>query len=572
MRLNVALKLGFWLALFGILSTALTGYYVYTESRKLLTRSAEQKLLTATQVLARRINYSLEQTVNDVKFIAALPGVRQLADPHLPAARRRAEEIKLEEIFFSLLASHVEYFQIRFIGAANNGRELVRVDRDDAGIQAVRASELQEKGHFPYVYDSLAMPDGELYFSRINLNREQGAHQGLNKPTLRIATAIRAANGDVFGILIINVDLDGMFNRLRTDIPDDISVLLANDEGDYLIHPDAAKTFGFDQGRRILIQDDIKEIRPVLERKKNNLVLTVAEPEGDGRAVGAFLRVAFGAAADHRFMLLGLVAPLEKALQDSRMLGVSIMQITVLFSLLALIISLVLSRVLTQPLHAMARALAKFDAGKPMPALPVDRNDEIGYLAKSFQSMAVRLNLQVGDLQSKQLQLDYMAHHDYLTGLPNRILFLDRLVQAINKAHRNGEQFAVMFIDLDRFKEINDSLGHHVGDDVLKQAASRMQSIIRQEDTISRLGGDEFAIIVEHLQQSDQYTIVAEKLVALFAQPIRVGAHAMELTCSIGISIYPQHGSRAEELLNNADAAMYRAKKRGRNCHQVWEG
>ena len=572
MRVNVALKLGFWLALFGILSTTLPGYYVYTESRDMLTRSAEQKLLTATQVLARRINHSLEQSINDVKFIAALPGVRQLADPHLPAVRRQVEERKLEEIFFSLLASHIEYFQIRIIGAANNGRELVRVDRDDAGIKVVHGDDLQEKGHFSYVYNSLPLADGELYFSRINLNREQGAHQGLNKPTLRIATTIRTPNGDVFGIVIVNVDLDGMFNRLHTDIPENIAVLLANDEGDYLIHPDPARTFGFDHGRRILIQDDIKETLPVLERKKNNLVLIVPNPDSEGQAIGAFLRVAFGAAADQRFMLLGLVTPLEKALHDSRALGVSILQIAMLFSLLALVTSLVLSRVLTQPLNAMAKALGKFDAGKPLPALPVDRNDEIGYLAKSFEMMASRLNMKVGDLQTRQLQLDYLAHHDHLTGLPNRVLFVDRLVQAISKAHRSGQHFGVMFIDLDRFKEINDSLGHHVGDEVLKQAASRMQSVIREEDTISRLGGDEFTLIVEHLHQAEQCTAIAEKLIALLRQPISVGEHVLEVTCSIGISIYPLHGMRAEDLLNNADAAMYRAKRVGRNCCQVYEG
>ncbi len=571
MKLNVGLKLGFWLALFGILSTALIGYYMYSSSRDLLTKSAEGKLLTATQVLARRISYSLEQTVNDLEFVATLPSVVKLADRTLTPAERHAEQVKIEDVFFSLLASHLDYFQVRLIGADHNGRELIRVDRDESGLQRVRGRDLQEKGHFAYVYEALRMAAGEFYFSEINLNREQGAHQGLNKPTLRIATAARAANGDVFGVIVFNVDLDGMFDRMRTDIPDDIEVLLTNQQGDYLIHPDVEKTFGFDQGRRIRVQDDIPATDALLTQRKSDLVLTVADAENDSDSAAAFVRVPFGDPAKQRFLMVGLMTPLEKVLQDSRTLGLNILRIALALGFLALVMSFVLSRVLTHPLDAMARAVECFEAGRPITGLPVERNDEIGYLAKSFLSMTSKLNLQVGDLQTRQLRLDYLAHHDALTGLPNRILFLDRLIQAIHKAHRGRKQFAVMFIDLDKFKDVNDSLGHHVGDEVLKLAAGRMQSIIRQEDTLSRLGGDEFTIIVEDLQQADQCSVIAEKLVALFELPFTVGGDTIDLTCSIGVSIYPCHGLQAEQLLHHADAAMYQAKKMGRNNYQVYD-
>lgn len=571
MRTSVGLKLGFWLALFGILSTALTGYYVYRQSRDLLTRAAEQKLLTATQVLARRINYSLEQGVADLRFIAALPGVRRVADPHLGPTQRQQEERRLEDVFLSMLASHHDYFQIRVISPASNGRELVRVDRDEAGIMAVRGAELQEKAHFPYVYESLRLPDGGLYYSSININREVGAHHGLNKPTLHIATTLRSAAGDACCIVVVNVDLDGMFSRMRSDIPAGISVLLTNGEGDYLIHPDAAKTFGFDHGRRIRIQDDIPNIAPMFVQDNNNLVLALNGQEGRGESVAAFVRVPFGAPADNRFVLVGLSMPLEKALQDGRMLGVAIVQIALVFSIVALVASPLLARLLTQPLNLMARAISRFEAGKPLQRLPVERNDEIGYLARSFQSMTARLNMQVGDLQDRQLQLDYLAHHDHLTKLPNRILFLDRLIQAINKARRKSQSFAVMFIDLDKFKDINDSLGHHIGDEVLKTVALRMQGMIREEDTISRLGGDEFTIILQDLHEVKQYAVVAGKLLALFDCAFMVGNHSIELTCSIGVSIYPQHGEQAEELLDHADAAMYLAKKMGRNNFQLFD-
>lgn len=570
MRSNVGLKLGIWLALFGIVSNSFTGYYIYIQSREMLSRAAEQKLLTATQVLARRVNHSLDQAINDVRLIAALPGVLRLADPRRPGANRPADERALEEVFASMLASHAEYFQIRIIGAGDFGREVVRVDRANGGIEAVRGAGLQEKGHFPYVHESLALPTGEFYFSQININREVGAHQGLHKPTLRIATPIRYGGADAWGTIVINIDLEGMFSRMRIDIPADISVYVTNNQGDYLIHPDAGKAFGFDRGRRFRVQDDIPGMDAVFERRENNLVLTVPGKESAGESVTAFVRTPFGDRSSEHFLIVGLAMPLNKVLQDSHALALNIIQIAIILSTLALVVSMALSRVLTQPLNTMARAISRFEAGKPLKGLPVDRNDEIGYLAKSFQAMTARLNMQVGDLQDRQLQLDYMAHHDQLTNLPNRILFLDRLIQAINTAHRNSQQFAVMFIDLDKFKEINDTYGHHVGDEVLKTAATRMKSLIRQEDTISRLGGDEFTIILRDLRHAEQYTVVAEKVLMLFDTPFRVEGHALQLSCSIGISIYPQHGTQAEELLKNADAAMYQAKKNGRNGYLLY--
>jgi diguanylate cyclase len=570
-RFNFSLKLGLWLALFGILSSALTGYYAYSASRALLTRSAETKLLTSSQVLARRVTYSLDQIVHDVRFIEALPTLRRFADRRLAPAERSVQQRKLEEIFISLMVAHAEYFQIRVIGADDHGRELVRVDRDNIGIRPVRGADLQEKGHFPYVFEALRLPPGTLYFSHINLNRELGAHQGLNKPTLRIAMPIQGGDGASFGIIVINVDLDGMFGRLRADLPDEIKVLLTNDEGDYLIHPDPAKTFGFDHGRRIRIQDEVPATASILDRNRNNLVLTLADADTDGKAVGAFVRVPFDPRSERRFLMVGLTTPLDKVRFDSRSLGFNIIRIALIFSLLALAVSFVLSRVLTQPLDAIARAIGQFETGRPITGLPVERNDEIGYLAKSFLSMTSRLNSQVDQLKNRELHLDYLAHHDQLTGLPNRILFLDRLVQAIHKASRNGRQFAVMFIDLDKFKEINDSLGHHVGDTVLKQAALRMQSAIRDEDTISRLGGDEFTMIVEELDHPQQCLHIAEKLVALFQQPFAVDDSMVELTCSIGISVFPADGEQAEVLLHCADAAMYQAKKKGRNNYQLYE-
>lgn len=166
--------------------------------------------------------------------------------------------------------------------------------------------------------------------------------------------------------------------------------------------------------------------------------------------------------------------------------------------------------------------------------------------------------------------LDFQAHHDALTGLPNRILFADRLGQAIIKAERQKTEFALLFIDLDRFKQINDSLGHTFGDKVLKVIAKRLLGVVRREDSLSRLGGDEFTLLVEDLKQEIDISTLAKKIIAVLTEPILIEDNTIYITSSIGISIFPKDSVDADNLLKYADAAMYRAKEEGRNTFQYY--
>ncbi|MDD2782259.1 EAL domain-containing protein, partial [Sulfuricurvum sp.] len=178
------------------------------------------------------------------------------------------------------------------------------------------------------------------------------------------------------------------------------------------------------------------------------------------------------------------------------------------------------------------------------------------------------LALEMERRQSLEEHLDYRANHDILTELPNRRLFLDRLDQEIKHAQRYERHVAILFIDLDRFKEINDSLGHLVGDQVLIHVANLMRSQLRNIDTISRLGGDEFCLMVDYLDDVQIVSKIADKLLQMMQIPICIDKHELYVTCSIGISVFPSDGTTPEMLLRNADAAMYKAKNEGRNsCH-----
>ncbi len=170
-----------------------------------------------------------------------------------------------------------------------------------------------------------------------------------------------------------------------------------------------------------------------------------------------------------------------------------------------------------------------------------------------------------------QRSLQRLAHHDPLTGLPNRILLLDRLKQSIKKIKRIKKCTALLFIDLDKFKEINDSLGHNAGDKVLKSVAKRLLESVRAMDTVARVGGDEFIVIMESVTDIEDVKKVAEKLNYSLQQSVNINTHELFVTSSIGISLSPDDSEDPEELIKKADAAMYCSKRKGRNTYHFYQ-
>ncbi|ABB15654.1 EAL domain-containing protein [Carboxydothermus hydrogenoformans] len=175
--------------------------------------------------------------------------------------------------------------------------------------------------------------------------------------------------------------------------------------------------------------------------------------------------------------------------------------------------------------------------------------------------------------QRKQMEskLEYMAFHDPLTNLPRRDVFLERLKVAMADARRNGKKLAVFFVDLDNFKIINDSLGHHTGDRLLKKIAKELTKCVRETDTISRVGGDEFIILLPDVNSIEDTDKVAKRILELFDQPIKLNNYELPVTISIGIAIYPDHGKSERAILKNADIAMYTAKRKGKNGFQYFD-
>ncbi|GBG15233.1 uncharacterized protein NMK_2836 [Novimethylophilus kurashikiensis] len=237
-----------------------------------------------------------------------------------------------------------------------------------------------------------------------------------------------------------------------------------------------------------------------------------------------------------------------------------------------------LNRTISEPLTNLARLTRHVSLWQDYSLrADIESNDEIGELARGFNAMLEQIQRRDNELgtelnQRKQAEqrLNQLAYYDNVTHLPNRHYFKERLELVISSVQRFGEVCGLMFIDLDDFKIVNDTLGHHIGDELLKEVAHRFNHALRTGDIVCRIGGDEFAVILENIQNSDQAERVADKIIKTLAKPIHVEGKDIFISASIGIGMCPDHASDIPNLLRNADTAMYRAKEHGKNCYRLY--
>ena len=254
--------------------------------------------------------------------------------------------------------------------------------------------------------------------------------------------------------------------------------------------------------------------------------------------------------------------------------------------LVSFLLALRLQRYVSAPILNLAKLTSQVSARNDFSLrAPVDGEDEIARLARGFNHMldVIGEREQARDraegalrdsketLEQAVQELHHLANYDGLTDLPNRSLCMDRIANALMRASREHDRVAVIFLDLDHFKEVNDSLGHAIGDDLLKAAATRLHECLRRGDTLSRLGGDEFVLVLEELHDDLNVITVLNKIISAFAEAFHIGGYVVSTTVSMGVAVFPTDGRDVHTLMRNADTAMYKAKEHGRNTYQFYQ-
>jgi diguanylate cyclase (GGDEF)-like protein len=252
-------------------------------------------------------------------------------------------------------------------------------------------------------------------------------------------------------------------------------------------------------------------------------------------------------------VLAVLQRPLTEVRASFEQLRVFLVLLAAVSIPLAVLASYLIARTITQPLSQLTRAALRMQAGDYTAPIPARANDELGLLAGTLNHMRE-------GIARREREILRLAYEDGLTALPNRALLLDRLQQGLRTAIQRSEPLTVMVLDLDRFKEINDMLGHSAGDAVLKQVAGRLQAVLRDSDTVARLGGDEFAIVLP-MADADLVRVVARRIALALRTPVEFESQPLDVAASIGSAVFPQHGEDAGTLIRHADAAMYVAKR-----------
>jgi diguanylate cyclase (GGDEF)-like protein len=266
-----------------------------------------------------------------------------------------------------------------------------------------------------------------------------------------------------------------------------------------------------------------------------------------------------------------------RAYHEAGQLALSLLALIILPGL---VIWMTIARLITKPIHHLSNQLHLITPGTNarVSSISGQKEDEIVQLVQDVNHLLGVVENTLSEereqrvlIKEMQQKYQHLAHHDMLTGLPNRSLFADRLQQMLAQAKRSTTHGALIYLDLDKFKPVNDTLGHNIGDLVLMAIAQRLQAAVRESDTVARIGGDEFVVLLPVIETMLDASTVAEKIRLSLEQTFEVNGHKIQIGCSLGIAVYPEHGEDEISLMKNADTAMYQAKQRGRNNVQMFQ-
>lgn len=481
------------------------------------------------RLLTQHITSSMGDVVSDLKFLS---GQNELLHMFESGDESYGDEIAREYLLFSRQKN--KYDQIRFID--DTGMEKVRVNFNNGDPALIPESDLQSKGSRYYFRDTIGLSKGEIFVSPLDLNKEKGEIEKPLKPMIRFGVPVFDNAGRKRGIVILNYLGDRFITPIRVESRLSYGdIMLVNSDGYWLCSPNEADEWGFmieeRKGRKFSTDfpeewGNISSSEAVqISNAKGLFTSATVYPFKEGLDSGTGSSEGYSDSEknvnyqEYYWKIISYI-PDHKLRSGTRGLLVKLFFLTVLLFLFAAVPSWFIA-----------------------------------------QSMARR--------KLHQAELYRSANYDKLTDLPNRSLFLDRLNQVFNQSKRYERKFALLFIDLDGFKSVNDTFGHDAGDELLIKVAEKLLICVRESDTVARLGGDEFTVILSTIESSINAEQVAGKIIETLAVPFTIKGNDVQIGASIGVSIYPDNGDDTEILLKKADDAMYLAKKEGKNDYRV---
>jgi len=495
------------------------------EIKTLITREeSTQRTLVTAQKLA--LESTLQKVGCDLLYLADFIGIHKLYSQENPILRNAAE---LDFLAYSFRKG--TYDQIRFLD--NQGQEVVRINYNQGEPEIVQLEDLQNKFDRYYFKNSINLDKDQVYISVLDLNIDHGEIEIPYKPMLRLATPVFGEDGVVYGVAVLNYLAQNLLRQINMfRLNDQYSSLLLNEDG-YFLYYDTYKEreFGF-------MFEDRK-----MENVSSDFPLTSAE-----------IRNSIEGQIQNKEGLFTyrLVYPLKEnwvsSIGNSQTSGAADSQIRG---------SQYKWRIVS---HIPAEIISSI------------RNDVIRdflkkYILIVFLILIATISISYLQLQRKKnkIKIEQLVHYDTLTGLTNRLFVMQMLEPALLQTLRKGNKFSLIYLDLDKFKPINDQYGHDIGDEVLRGFASRLKKVIRVGDGAARIGGDEFLVTLSDLTHKEDAEIIAEKIINEVSNPYVIEGVSYTIGVSIGISIFPDDGDNQEVLIKKADESMYKAKRLGGN-------
>lgn len=511
----------FLFLLFGCTVGGLVAIYYQAQLTTKISKIKEDQA-AAVALKKNDIDHVFDDVTSDLLFLTNQNEMKEyLATKQLQYLRMIANE------YLELAANKSNYAQIRFLDI--NGVEKVRIDNDNGKHFIVSSANLQDKSNRYYLKVSRSLKPGEVYISPLDLNVEDDVIERPFKPMIRFSSPVFDSAGLKKGFIIINYYAQTMIDSIRDSLKQDAAIpMLVNEDGYWLLSGNSDNDWGFmipERKNRSFSNSYPDEWQQIVNSELGQL--------STEKGMFSYAKV---------YPFKRYLSPSETNIGARSIDGYTTDNYWVLVTYVPHSVLWAISSVLQIELFLLGAGLFLF-----------------------ISVVAWFLALAVTKRKIYQSRLISMALYDELTGLANRKLFYERLRNSLELAERYGRRLGLLYIDLDGFKQINDNLGHHSGDDLLVNFSQILKSIVRKTDTVARMGGDEFAVVLTEVESIEDAGLVANKIIDRLSLPIEIEGGYVNIGASIGVAVFPDTSRDLEDLVRLADGSMYKSKRSGKN-------